>query len=556
MPKPFEKHAPPARRIELGICLAATLAGAGLQIVYFTHAGALWRDEAGGVQLDTLPAFSETWRMLAYASFPAFFPALVRAWSDLGLGASDAGLRVLGLLIGFGLLGAMWLNARIMGFRLPFISLGLLAANVTIVIWGDSLRAYGCGSLFILIMLGLIWKLVQAPGRASFLLATFAAILSVQTLFQNAFLVFAACIAGWVVCARHRQWKTAGLVFGVGLVAGASLTPYIPIIIESQSWWIVQKAWFGFGSVWNNLTLAGGSFTDWPFGIWLGLMALTLGAGGAALWKRNAELRVGWEDLPLFGASAMAAGILGFLVFIRISAMPTQTWHYIPLLVFAATEMDAALANWCRRFRVWPAVFLVSMICLFSPVTWQCAGHRQTNVDLIAAELQNRARPGDFIVVFPYYCGITFDRYYKGRIPWTTLPALTDHRFHRVDLLKEKLCKASPVKPELERAAQTLASGHTLWLVIESPDATPCITEPADPPRAPIPNVQWPWWEGYYTQVWKQQLEYLVAAHAGQREDIPVKPEIHINNYEKLSLIRASGWREKAEVQSRPAASP
>ena len=554
MSEPSAKHPSSVRGIDTGICLAATLVGAGLQVVYFTHAGALWRDETGGVQLATLPAFSETWRMLTHDGFPVFFLALVRAWSALGLGASDAGLRLLGLLIGFGVLGAMWLNARIMGFRLPFISLGLLAANVTVVIWGDSLRAYGCGSLFILITLGLVWKLVQAPGRASFLMATVAAILSVQTLFQNAFLVLAACIAGWVVCARHRQWKTAVLVFGVGLLAGASLIPYIPSIIESQSWFILAKVGFDFGRAWNNLTLAGGSFADWPFGIWLGLMVLALGTGGAALWKRNDKMRIGREDLPIFGASALAAGIAGFLVFIRISEFETEPWYFLPLLIFATTAMDATLTNWCCRFRVWPAVFLVFLICLFSPVTWQCAGHRQTNIDLIAAELQNRARPGDFIVVYPCHCGITFDRYYKGRIPWTTLPALTDHRFHRFDLLKEKLCEASPIKPELERAAQTLASGHTLWLVIESPDATPVKTEPADPPRAPIPNVRWPWWEGYYTSVWKQQLEYMVATHAGQREEIPVKPEIYINNYEKLSLIKASGWREKAEEQPRPAA--
>jgi len=73
----------------LGICLAATLAGVGLEIVYFTHAGALWRDEAGGVQLAMLPAFSETWRMLAHEGAPVFFPTLVRVWLALGLGASD-----------------------------------------------------------------------------------------------------------------------------------------------------------------------------------------------------------------------------------------------------------------------------------------------------------------------------------------------------------------------------------------------------------------------------------------------------------------------------------
>jgi hypothetical protein len=490
-----------------------------------------------------LPAFSETWRLLTHDGFPLFFLALVRAWSALGLGASDAGLRVLGLLIGLGGLGVMWLNARIMGFRLPFLSLGLLAANTTVVIWGDSLRAYGCGCLFILLTLGLVWKLVQAPGRTTFLLAALAAVLSVQTLFQNAFLVLAACIAGWIVCVRHRQWKTAGLVLGVGLAAGVSLIPYLPLIVESQSWFILAKIGFNFGRAWNNLTLAGGSFADWPFAIWLGLMALTLGAGGAVLWRRSDEMPIGAEDLSLFGMSAMVAGIVGFFVFLGLSELPTETWYYLPLMFFAATAMDAALANWCRRFRLWPAVFVAFMICLFTPVTWQCARHRQTNVDLIAAELQHQAGPGDFIVVMPCHCGITFDRYYKGQIPWTTLPAIADHRFHRFDLLKEKMCEVSPIKPELERAAQTLVSGHRLWLVVELPDATPVTVEPADLSRAPLPNVPWPWWEGYYTSQWKQQMEYLVAIHAEQRENIPVKPEIHINNFEKLSLIRVSGWR-------------
>jgi hypothetical protein len=302
--------------------------------------------------------------------------------------------------------------------------------------------------------------------------------------------------------------------------------------------------------------LAGGSYVDWPVWIWLGLILLALAAGVATLWKRTNEVRIGWEDLTLYGAAALAAGLASFSVFLRLSELGTESWYYLPLMVFAATAMDAALADWCRRIRIWPAAFLVCMICLLTPATWPLAETRQTNVDLIAAELQNRAKPGDYIVISPCHCGVTFARYYKGQIPWTTLPALTDHRFQRLDLLKEKLRKTSPVKPELERAAQTLASGHTLWLVIESPDATPGMVEPADPPPAPIPNIQLPWWQGHYTYVWKKQLEYLVAAHAGQREDIPVKPEIYINCYEYLSLIRASGWREKAEAQSGSAAPP
>src|SRR5208283_1822019 len=80
--------------------------------------------------------------------------------------------------------------------------------------------------------------------------------LSVQTLYQNAFLVLAACVAGGVVCARHRQWRTAVWVLGVGLAAGVSLAPYAPLIIQSQSWWILQKTGFDLARIGCEFSLA------------------------------------------------------------------------------------------------------------------------------------------------------------------------------------------------------------------------------------------------------------------------------------------------------------
>src|SRR5262245_27084322 len=98
------------QRLEWSVAIAVSLLAVWLHVAYLTHAGALWRDEAGGVQLATLSDFGETWRMLAHDSFPILFPALVRTWSALGLGASDFHLRLLGFVIGLGVLGALWLN--------------------------------------------------------------------------------------------------------------------------------------------------------------------------------------------------------------------------------------------------------------------------------------------------------------------------------------------------------------------------------------------------------------------------------------------------------------
>jgi hypothetical protein len=74
---------------------------------------------------------------------------------------------VLGFLIGIGLLGAIWLNARVSrGY--PLISLALLVTNLTLLRWGDSLRGYGCGGLFVLLAFTTIGSLVQEPKQRLF----------------------------------------------------------------------------------------------------------------------------------------------------------------------------------------------------------------------------------------------------------------------------------------------------------------------------------------------------------------------------------------------------
>ena len=50
------------------------------------------------------------------------------------------GICALGLLIGLGVLVALWVNARAFGSRLPILSLALVGLNPMIVRYGDSNR--------------------------------------------------------------------------------------------------------------------------------------------------------------------------------------------------------------------------------------------------------------------------------------------------------------------------------------------------------------------------------------------------------------------------------
>jgi hypothetical protein len=566
-------------RTALAVCVVATLLAVWLHIVYLTHAGALWRDEAGGVQLSSQPGLGVTCRP-AREWFPVFFFALVRGWSALGLGASDFSLRILGFLVGLGLLGAIWLNARLMEVRWPLISLALLAANLTVVRWGDSLRAYGCGTIFILLTLGLIWRLVSSPGIASFVLAAFAATLSVQTLYPNAFLVSAACIAGSVVCIRRRAWKTLLLVLGVGILPALSLLPYVPQIIVSRDCMALHRMGFTPDFLWASLSLALGSGQDWPLWAWFGLLPVVL----AMAWEtvlgapRNNAAAVGQaslpdtqhairntrsmlrvpccvsrenlgltDDLPLFGLCALVSGVALFVAFLLISGLPAQPWYFLPPMVFTAAALDATLAGMLRRLGIWPPACAAIIVLAMFPTTLKLAEFRQTNIDLIAAELQRRAKPGDLIVVSPAYCGITFARYYKGPVAWTTLPPMDDHSCHRSDLLKQNLCSKALLQGVLDQAAHTLESGYTLWMVGALSPPSPGETTPPDLPQEPAPGQPFGYTEGIICgYVWDRQMAHFLDTRPQTLEVIQLGAATPVIPEENLPFMRVNGWRSTA----------
>ncbi len=527
-------------KLEWAVCIGATLAAVVLHVIYLSHAGPLWRDEVNGVHLATRFSPSEMWQMLTFDSFPVLFPATVRCWSALGLGTSDFALRCLGFVIGLSVLGVVWLNARVLRGSLPLVSLGLLAANLTVVRWGDALRGYGLGCLFISLTLALVWRLMRAPSVERFLAAALAAVLSVQCLYQNAFLLFAICIAGCFVCFRRDQERTALILIGVGAVAALSLLPYMGLIARSQRWRVVQQSGVSASAAWSNFVDALGSPMAWQILAWIGLGLLVVVGGLVLVGDSTRRRPIGTEDLPLFAAITISIGGLVFLILVLMSKLPTQPWYWLPPMVVAAVCIDAGLGSWVERYRIWrlALVAVMAFVPLISGV--RGAGVRQTNIDLIANRLRDQAQPNDLILVYPWYCGVTFTRYYKGATPWTTLPSLADLRIHRYDLVRERLAATAPIKPVLDRIAQTLAAGNRLWIVGDLPAAEPGETAPPDLP--PAPDGPYGWLDVPYTYVWGRQTEYFIRTHGVQTEVIPILSGQEINMYEKSSLAVAKGW--------------
>src|SRR5882724_1020291 len=534
----FGQATPVLRYSDWLIAALVTLCAVYLHVLFFLNAGGLWRDEVDLVHLSLLPSFSEVWQNLQHDSCPILMPLAVRAWSAAGLGNTDLGLRALGLVIGLFLLLAFWFASWMMRNGAPLLAVTLAGLNVTMVRGGDSLRAYGLGSALGVLTLALIWRLTCRPSLAAFFCAVAVAVLSVQALYQNAFFVFAACCAGFVLCAVERRWRDTLPVFAVGAAAAVSLLPYVPLIVRAQDWYIICKVGLHFSHGWKQLAVATGSPLTVFTWVWVALWMGALAAAICVLFWRRDRLPDRVRGLILFAGTSLVLGAAGYAIFLKLADFFTQPWYYVPLMAFSAACLDAVFFTgwrWARPVAMILAVVTISTTFLFELPAVIC---RQTNVDLIAAVLSTEVAADDYVIVHPWHCGTTFKRYYKGAAPWTTLPPLEDHAVHRYDLLKVKMQTKDPIAPVIDRITSTLQSGNRVWLV----GIMPFSQEPL-PEIRPAPNNPWGWFDPPYSFHWGEQVTQFLSAHS-QRSDVVMPPSTNcVNPFENLQLVAVAGWK-------------
>ncbi len=525
------------RKIEWVLGALITAAAVYLHWVNFRSAGALWRDEAGVVSIATLPTAHEMWFNIGHESCPILFPTLLRAWF-FTVGSSDGALRVFGFIVGLLMLGALWLNGWFFHHSAPLVALGLLAVNASVVRWGDSLRAYGLASVLMLVTLAMIWCFTRAPDLKRWLAAAVAAVISVQSLFQNSFLLLAVCAAAAAVIARRRDFKNSLAALAIGVPAAISLLPYHAIIREARDWSVLSQIGFLPALIWTNLSSAMAPAAPWLRWLWIALALVVI----ARCVRRIRILPNAAEDdantAAFFAGTALVAGLIGFSIFLWIAKMPTQVWYFLPITTFAAVCIDAALANWPARWQLWCwAVPVLALGCL--PGARELAAYRQTNMDLIAGVLRERADAHDLIVVHPWTFGVSFDRQYFGPTPWTTVPPLADHRFHRYDLFKTQMVLENPAEPVFDQVAATLRAGNHVWLIGEIP-----LSQTPPPQIRPAPNNPWGWLDDPYSDVWGAQVGYFVAMHATRGEVIPIRSPNPISQLENVQVMAVAGWQD------------
>jgi hypothetical protein len=472
-------------------------------------------------------------------SFPALWVTVLRLWSMIGFGAGDDWLRALGIIITAGLLAALWRNARLFGCRVPLLSCALIAFNPTVFYWGDSLRAYGLALLLIVLLFGAIWKLTKKLDAASAAGATLLAVLSAQSNYQNSYLVFGVCVAGAAVCFLQKMPGRASFILGIGFVAALSLLPYLPVIKTYTSASVIMGSASDTGWVFSQIADAFGAGMKAMLLIWA-LLAIALAClpFWAGRWRREAFIPALFCAVAVFSAAVAMAG------FIRFVGMPTVNWYYIPFLGFAAVAMESAFApllagKLARQLRLCVSAGIIAL-CI-GPL-WQAAGLRRTSMDMVAGAVSKEAGKDDYVLLAPFYQGISFDYYYRGKAPWCYIPVVTPEKRDRYFLtIKEEMASASALDMTLAKIEEVLRAGGRVWWagVFIMPE------DGVEPPvLPPAPHSKHGWDAAPYRFSWELRAGDFIRRHAAKIDVRVFDSDQPVNKLENAMLVSASGWKE------------
>jgi hypothetical protein len=517
-------------RCEFAAAILLTLFLVFLHARLLLHAGPLWRDEINSLYVATTQSLHEFETALVFNPFPVLFAAVLRLWVALGFGGSDFALRVFGFAIGISLIGAIWLSCRWIDRRwsAPLWPLAMFAARAMTISDGDSLRPYGLGMICVVLTFGLIWKLTFETNRiGTVVLAAIVALLSVQSLYLNAFVVLGICLAGIVISIKRRGFQGAAVIFSIGIVAVISLLPYVGVINSARELWPLQREEHGVLDAPHSHT--------WPIFAACGFALVVVTWATRRFRQSLGQL----GDGILFAFLAVAVAAITTFAFLWTSGVPGAR-HLLSMMAVASISVHvlSGLLQKNIGLRFLNLLAFLAVVTMVIPVAYRWSGLRRTDCDLAALAVAERSDKNDFAIVMRFTHAITFARYYQGAAIWKSVPDIRDHRQHRWDLARDAMMHPDSIREILLRIESTLKSGQKVFLVGRFPRAESAL--PAALPPAP----QSGWRLFVYQNNWDKQIAYLLRSHALETDRVAFSQEQSIDPREHEEVFVFSGWRD------------
>jgi hypothetical protein len=356
----------------------------------------------------------------------------------------------------------------------------------------------------------------------------------------------AVCAGAAAVCVRRHAWRSLALTVAIGAITAVAMAISLAGHISSDAFIMApteQGQWslgWYLGVFWSavsaGVTLLG---TLWA------VAAVLAAAGCVVTWRSRTKPTAGSTDLALYVAVAVTTAVVGYLGSAwQLTKLPTQVWHYLPLMAVIALGCDVGVSLLAQRFCGGEAIRLAAVALaalLVASSVVAAVPVRMTNIDIGAQQIAAAARAEDLVVVYPWTCGVTFDRYYRGPAPWITVPELAQHKHHLLVPVAEKMKLGDAgFAPELERVEHVLRTGGRVWIVGGLMAPPPGQSAPHLPAA---PTGPWGWQSAPYINGWLMQLGALLQAHARALNRIPLPDVGPVNVFEDAPLLMAEGWR-------------
>jgi hypothetical protein len=536
-PAHFQVNPKPIKAAESIVAILISALVLFLLFVRATHAGALWRDECDSLELARMPTLTDILHNLKFTSFPILFPTIVRVFTNF-FGTNDASLRSFGCLVGAGFLLIAWFNARATR-DVPLIFPALVGLNVTFLTAGTWIRGYGLGSALVTLAFGLTATFVARPTALRLIAIFVCYIASMQILYFPAALVPAFLLAAFALCLFRRQFKWA---FALCVVAASCALSYVPKFLtyfEIRDWVVALQRATTPGELWHEFMRACGEPANVAPWIWLAVLTLSI---LGAIWIIAAKSRRESNGASLLGFAGLTFVLAVPMYFIFLWTLHNipETRYYLSLLcVLAATaELIVGLLSQFVLVRIARLALVIGLAIVLPIFAWPKILERETNLDLLAKNLQNYVRADDLIIVNRWFLAPGFSWYYRGPAHWMTLPELSEKRIHRYDLLITKMRSPDALTDIRSAISQCLQSGNRVWLVggAQLSEGEPLIL-------APAPDPQFGWNSGMYDYSWATQLGAFLKQHVVDGE-VVLSPVNGVNSNENVPLLVARGWRD------------
>lgn len=522
------------------VALGLTILAGWLRWEFVAHAGGLWRDEVNTVNMACEASWDGFRQATYYDSFALLWQGVVRLWAAVGFCAEDRAWRALGGIIGWGQLLGLWVAGRTLPAHAPVWGVLLFGLGPAAASFGSTMRGYGLAALLAMIVFAAVVRFLREPTRNHWTLLAMASVFAVQTYLPNGVVVVALHAAAGLEFARRGCWRGLAAMAGASTLAAVSLVlnfPWIRYALEVGR--IEQRPvrWAEVFDQWSGAVAADVFLLRWA---WLAALCPLL-LFPLAVWRKSRTDGLG--DGTFFLAAAVLTGA-GYAFYVHsVAQLPGLPWYFLAPTAVVALCVDGSWSQAARRQSVlrWlsPALCAVFGLAVF-PSARAAVQFRMTNVDELASFVSHAASQRDFILVSPWYVGITFQRYYQGTAPWQTIPPLREHRYHVHPEIRERMREGEhAIRPLLDKAEAVLRNGGTVWLV-----GIPQL--PAEGEAMPaLPNalgVRTP--AGPYLHFWETRVAVFLFERSVRMERVPVGLTVPVSLHESLGLLRLQGWRD------------